>query len=93
MSTIIKSKSGNNIYLYESESYRENGKVKNRRRIVGKVDSVTGEHIYKPEYIEEKGVGTFDNSAHNQRVYSVNDVKKSKVTEYGVFLLLDEIAK
>jgi transposase len=95
MSTIIKSKSGNNVYLYESESYRENGKVRNRRRIVGKVDPVTGEHIYKPEYLEEKGLVTFDNSAtaHNQRVYSVNDVKKSRVTEYGVFRLLDEITK
>ena len=43
MGAIIESKSGNNIYLYESESYRENGKVKNRRRIVGKLDPVTGE--------------------------------------------------
>jgi transposase len=93
MSAIIRSKSGNNIYLYESESYRENGKVKNRRKIVGKVDPVTGEHIYKPEYIEEKGINAFDSAAHNQRVYSVNDVKKSKVTEYGVFYLLDEIAR
>ena len=33
MSSIIESKSGKNIYLYESESYRENGKVKNRRKL------------------------------------------------------------
>jgi len=42
MSAIITSKSGNYTYLYESESYRdENGKVRNRRKIVGKVDPVT----------------------------------------------------
>jgi len=93
MGVIIKNKSGNNVYLYESESYRENGKVKNKRRIVGKVDPVTGEHIFKPEYIEEKGINSFDSPVHKQRVYSVNDIKKSKVTEYGVFFLLDEISK
>jgi len=59
MSAVIKSKSGNNPYLYESESYRDtDGKVRNKRRIIGKVDSVTGQYIYKPEYIEEKSLHT-----------------------------------
>jgi len=95
MATIIQSKLGNNIYLYESESYRDGGKVKNRRRIVGKVDPVTGEHVFKPEYLEEKGISSFDNvtTAHDQRLYSVNDVKRSKIKEYGTFYLLDEISK
>jgi len=57
MSAIITCKVGNNIYLYESESYRdENGKVKNKRRIVGKLDPISGKRIFKPEYIEEKGL-------------------------------------
>jgi transposase len=93
MSAIIQCKSGNNIYLYESESYREDGKVKNRRKIVGKIDSETGERIFKPEYLESKGLNSFDNAAHTQRLYSVNDVKQSKVKEFGVFYLLDEIAE
>ena len=95
MATIIQSKSGNNIYLYESESYREGGKVKNRRRIVGKVDPTTGERIFKPEYLEEKGIDTLakGGATQAQRLYSVNDIRQSKVKEYGVFYLLDEIAR
>ena len=94
MAAIIQSKSGNNIYLYESESYRENGKVKNRRRIIGKIDPATGVRVFKPEYMEQKGITTFDdNIANDQRLYSVNDIKQSRVKEYGVFCLLDEIAK
>lgn len=94
MAAIIQSKSGNNIYLYESVSYREGGKVKNRRRIVGKVDPTTGERIFKPEYLEEKGIEAFegDGASHDQRLYSVNDIKQSKVKEYGVFYLLDKIS-
>jgi hypothetical protein len=92
MSSIVESKSGNNIYLYESESYREDGKVKNRRRIVGKVDLATGQRIFKPEYIEEKGIQAFGDSAHHTKLYSTDDVKQSVIKEYGVFYLLSEIA-
>jgi len=93
MSSIIESKSGKNIYLYESESYRENGKVKNRRKIVGKVDAVTGRRIFKPEYIEEKGIGAFDDTAEHTKIYSVSDIKQSVIKEYGVFYLLSKIAE
>ena len=93
MTCIIKSRSGNNVYLYESESYRDkDGKVKNRRRIVGKVDIITGQHIYKPEYIEEKGINTLGDAVQEVKLYTVNDVKESVVKEYGVFYLFHEIA-
>lgn len=93
MSSIIQSKSGKYVYLYESESYRDkNGKVKNKRLIVGKVDPETGQHIYKPEYIEEKGVDALKVSAQEQKLYSYSDVKGSSVREYGVFYLLNDIA-
>ena len=93
MSAIITSKSGNHTYLYESESYREDGKVKSRRRIIGKVDPATGMHIYKPEYIRERGLHMEEGTASDIEIYSVTDVKKSVVKEYGVFFLLDEISK
>ena len=92
MTTIIKSKSGNYVYLYESESYRDAGKVKNKRRIVGKVDPKTGHHVYKPEYIEEKSLNLTDSGVRNVKLYSVNDVKQSVVKEYGTFYLLKEIS-
>ena len=92
MTAIIKSKSGNYVYLYESESYRDEGKVKNKRRIVGKVDPQTGQYVYKSEYIEEKGINSIDADVHNAKLYSVNDVKQSVVKEYGAFYLLKEIS-
>lgn len=92
MAAIIACKVGNHTYLYESESYRdENGKVRSNRRIIGKVDPITGEHIYKPEYIEEKGLHITKDNAAETAVYSVSDVKKSSVKEFGVFYLLNEI--
>ena len=93
MAAIVKSKTGNHVYLYESESFRdENGKVRNRRRIVGKVDPVTGEYVYKPEYIEEKGIDAIGIGAHEAKLYSVRDVRQSIVKEFGVFYLLNNIA-
>ena len=93
MSTVITCKVGGHTYLYESESYRnEEGKVRNRRKIIGKVDPVTGNHIYKPEYIKEKGLHMTEDGAINAEIYTVMDVKQSVVKEYGVFYLLNEIS-
>jgi len=50
-------------------------------------------HIYKPEYIREKGLHMEEGAASDIEIYSVTDVKKSEVKEYGVFFLLDEISK
>ena len=94
MAAIIQSRSGNNVYLYESESYRtKDGKVRNRRRIVGKIDPSTGERVFKPEYLEEKGVASFGGVGEDQRLYSVNDVRNSKVKELGVSHLLGTISR
>jgi len=94
MASIIKCKVRNQTYLYESESYRDDsGKVKNRRRIVGKVDPATGQHVFKPEYIEEKGLGALGESAQEARIYTANDVKQSVVKEYGAFHLLGGIVE
>ena len=94
MSAIITCKVGNHTYLYESESYRdEEGKVRNRRRAVGKVDPITGKYIYKPEYIKEKRLHMTEETASNSEIYSVADVRHSVVKEYGVFYLFDEVSK
>jgi len=93
MSAIIKNKVGKHIYLYESESYRDKeGKVRNKRRIVGKIDPLSGRHVYKPEYIEEKGLEPTKDGANDKRLYTVNDIKESVIKEFGVFYLLNEIA-
>lgn len=43
---------GNKIYLYESTSYRNaEGKPRNKRVPIGKVDPTTNQPIYKTEYL------------------------------------------
>ena len=51
MSSIIRQKVGKHTYLYESTSYRDaEGKPRNNRKIVGRVDPKTNTEIYKHEY-------------------------------------------
>jgi hypothetical protein len=57
MSSIIKQKIGDKIYLYESISFRnEDSNPRNKRVIIGKIDCTTGNPIYKPEYIARMAV-------------------------------------
>ena len=94
MSSIVRQKVGNNIYLYESVSYRnEDGKPRNKRISIGKVDSITGIPIYKPEYLarmQENGT-PIEISATNM-IFSVADIQGSSIKEYGAFYLFKNIA-
>jgi hypothetical protein len=46
MSSIVKQKVGNHIYMYESTSYRnKDGKPRNIRISIGKIDPRTGNPI------------------------------------------------
>jgi hypothetical protein len=91
MSYIIENKSGKYIYLYECESWREDGKVKGRRKPIGKIDPVTGERRFKPEYIERmRKVGTPVEIPSTEKRFSADDVRKSTILECGVFHLLRE---
>jgi hypothetical protein len=80
--------------LYECESWRdENGKVVGRRKIIGKIDPVTGEKHYKLEYVERmNSEGTPVKISATEKVFSLEDVKKSCVLEHGAFHLLKSIS-
>jgi transposase len=95
MPYIIENRSGKYTYLYECESWRdENGKVVGRRKIIGKIDPVTGEKHYKPEYAKRMELaGTPVTTPAREKVFSLDDVKKSTVLEYGAFHLLESISK
>jgi transposase len=95
MSSIVKNKSGQFVYLYESISYRdENGNPRNKRVCVGKIDPATGEEIYNPKYLERTlGTDKQPKIGGNERLFSVNDIKASKNREYGVQYLLNRIAQ
>jgi hypothetical protein len=45
-------KVGNHVYIYEVSGYRDsNGKPRNKKHPVGKVDPETGQEIFKPDFI------------------------------------------
>jgi len=53
MASITKQTVGNNTYLYESHSYRdEEGRPRNRKVKIGKIDRNTGRARYTAEYID-----------------------------------------
>ena len=74
MSYIIENKSGKYTYLYECESWRDkNGKVVGRRKIIGKIDPVTGEKHFKPEYVERmKSAGIPVKIPATEKVFSLD---------------------
>ena len=81
------------IYLYECESYREDGKVKSRRTLVGKIDPKTEQPVYKEEYIERMRIeGTPISMCEEEKRFSVSDIKNSLVKEIGLIVLFDKIA-
>jgi transposase len=85
------------IYLYESTGYRDKidgGKVKNIRKLIGKIDKVTGEPIYKPEYLARMRLaGTPIEIPSSQKQFSVDDIQNSSTRDYGLFYLLKSIAE
>lgn len=94
MSSIVKQKVGDKIYLYESISYRnENGKPRNTRVPIGKIDSLSGSTIYKPEYLARMAdAGKPVEIPATKTLFSVEDIRKSSIIEYGAFYLFKNIA-
>jgi hypothetical protein len=94
MPSLVNVKVKGHTYVYESTSYREGGKAKNRRRTVGKVDPDTGERHFYADYIEEmRAVGTPVDVPASQPAYSAGDVRGSAILEAGLTHLLSEAAE
>ena len=95
MSSIVRQKVGNKIYLYESVSFRNaEGKPRNKRTPIGKIDPVSRNSVYKPEYLERMAEnGTPIEIQPSHPIFSMNDVRSSSVKEYGAFYLLNHIAQ
>ncbi|MCK5132919.1 MAG: hypothetical protein KAR40_12290, partial [Candidatus Sabulitectum sp.] len=95
MASIVRQKVGNHTYLYESVSFRnKEGKPRNRRVSIGKIDKKTGMPVYKQDYIDRmKAKGIIVESAECLPVYSVEDVRRSTILQTGMVHLLDGIAE
>ena len=95
MASEVRNKSGKYTYLYESVSFRDDdGKPRNKRKIIGKIDHETGDKVYKAEYIERmqaKGI-TIQNT-RKQTTFTESDIKNSVVKEYGIAFLLRTLAE
>jgi transposase len=95
MSSIIKQKVGDKIYLYESVSYRnEYGFPRNKRKTIGKIDPASGKPTYKPEYLERmKAEGRPIEIIQVDSSFAVGDIQHSTVKDFGAFYLFEMLAE
>jgi hypothetical protein len=94
VASIVRQNVGGNTYLYESVSYRnEEGKPRNRRIPIGKIDKKSGRPIYKPEYIRRMAeAGTPVESVESTPEFSVEYLRRSTMLNTGLVHLLGGIA-
>ncbi len=95
MSYEVIQKVGQYQYIYLAEGFRtKDGQVRQKRRSIGKIDPKTGQKIYKPEYLEElRLAGQAIEIPSTEKVFSIDDIKKSSVRSYGLFHLYSTIAE
>ena len=97
MSYEVIQKVGTHQYIYLAEGYlNENGKPRQKRKPIGKIDPVTGQKIYKPEYLEElksRGVQIPTEYTKSEKLFSVEDIRKSSVRSFGTFYLYRKISE
>jgi transposase len=90
-------KVGNHLYIYEVSGYRDsNGKPRNKKHPVGKVDPQTGEEIFKPEFVPKLARYGRPLPAQNKggkETFSIRDLKSSTVRDYGAAYFLESIAQ
>lgn len=99
MSSITKQKVGNNIYLYESISYRdEQGRPRNKKISIGKIDKDTGAEIFKQTYLDKM----IDEGAAVPIISTKEKCSKSftskiqnvltTIKDYGIFFFLNNLS-
>ena len=95
MASIVRQKVGNHTYLYESVSFRnKQGKPRNKRVSIGKIDKKTGLPVYKQEYIDRmQAKGIIVESTECSPIYSIADIRQSTILQTGMIHLLEGISK
>ena len=95
MTSIIRQKVGDKIYLYESVSFRNvDGKPRNKRVPIGKIDPATGNPVYKPEYLARMAKeGTPVEIPATNMTFSFEQIQRSSIKDYGAFYLFQSIAQ
>jgi hypothetical protein len=94
MSSIVEVKVGVHTYLYESVSFRDaDGKPRNKRTPIGKINAETGLRVYKPEYLGRLEANGGPVSEPLKHKYTLGEIVKSSVKGYGAFHLFHSIAQ
>lgn len=95
MSYIIEQRVGKHVYLYECVSYRnENGDPRSKRVPIGKIDPLTGERRYKPEYLERRAAeGNPIEITQTHKTFTIEDIHRSSIRDFGAFYLLQQLAE
>lgn len=95
MSSIVRQKVGDKIYLYESVSYRnEDGKPRNKRVPVGRIDPRTNQPVYKSFYLDRMAeAGTPVELPAAELSFTADNIYNSSIKEYGAFYLYQSIAE
>ncbi len=95
MSYEVIQKVGQYQYIYLADGYRnKDGQVRQKRRPIGKIDPKTGRKVYKPEYLEELHLsGKATEILPTEKVFSIEDIRKSSIRSYGQFHLYRSIAE
>jgi transposase len=95
MSSIVRQRVGDKVYLYESVSYRDGeGRPRNRRKPIGKIDPVTEQPIYKPDYLERMAaVGRPIEIIQTDVSFTLGDILRSSIRDYGAFYLFRRLAE
>lgn len=97
MSYEVIQKVGIYQYIYLAEGYRnENGQPRQKRKSIGKIDPITGQKIYKPEYLEQlkrSGIQIPMECTESEKLFSVEDIRKSSVRSYGAYYLYRKISE
>ena len=94
MGSIVRVKVGGNTYLYESVSYRNpEGKPRNKRELIGKIDPATGQAVYKPGYLDRMAASGNPIAAAPPASFTAEDISRSAIRDYGAFYLLRSLAE
>ena len=93
MASITKQRIGKYTYLYESTSFRdEQGRPRNKKVKIGKIDQDTGEPVYTPEYALKLGIEQTKLSSEPPAIGSIKEIL-DQVKDYGVYWFFMQIVK
>lgn len=100
MTSITRQRIGKRTYLYESVSFRDaNGKPRNKKTSIGKIEPITGRVIYKQAYLDRMAdagspveiadTETYVTQAQLEQTIAIMD----SIKDYGAVYLLGKISE